>query len=105
MRSGNFCRWDFPSCLALRRFVRYATSQTRGDSVGDLDRAIGIGKENPVAILPTSLWLLAIVIAPVLLSLAPVRSADAATKPNVIIVLADDMGYGDVGISGSGTSG
>src|SRR6478672_12591325 len=54
------------------------------------------------------LWTARLVAAGSVLSAAllarEARSADAADKPNIIFILADDMGYGDIGPFGSTTN-
>lgn len=44
------------------------------------------------------LWLFAIVIS--VLAVASPVAAQAARKPNIIVIVGDDMGYGDIGVHG-----
>jgi hypothetical protein len=45
--------------------------------------------------------LIAVVVAWALAGFAPTRAADAATRRNVVVFVADDLGWRDLGYSGS----
>ena len=49
-------------------------------------------------------FLLALLGVPLLFSSSPAKSAEIHAKPNVVFIVADDMGYADMGTQHAATS-